>query len=88
MGCCGSRCGSPGRQSLVRFFVKRYLSQGNGNSSVFQQAVKTRLEEIKRKWESTTNFGCNCQDGIRSHTCCAVRAVVRPGWSFRSISVK
>lgn len=63
-------CGSPGRQSLVRFFVKRYLSQGNGNSSVFQQAVKARLEEIKRKWESTTNFGCNCQDGIRSHTCC------------------
>lgn len=66
-------CGSPGRQSLIRYFVNTYLSNANANTSVFQQSVLAQLREIKATWPSPnyTKYGCVCADKSQSHTCCA-----------------
>ena len=66
-------CGSPGRQSLIRYFVNTFLSNANSNTSVFQQSVLAQLRDIKATWPSPnyTKYGCVCADGTQSHTCCA-----------------
>jgi hypothetical protein len=67
-------CGSPARQSMVRYFVKTYLAQGAGQTSVFQRAIKSRLEEIRAQWQTVTpaHYGCLCADATRSIACCAL----------------
>ena len=73
-------CGSPGRQSLIRYFVNTYLSDANANTSVFQQSVLAQLREIKATWPAPnyTTYGCVCADGNQSHTCCAAAAGPSP----------
>ena len=66
-------CGSPARQSLTRYFVNKFLSDANANTSVFQQAVLAQLLQINATWPppSYAAYGCVCPDGNQSQTCCA-----------------
>lgn len=65
-------CGSPARQSITRYFVNQYMSDSNANTSVFQRAVLAQLRDIKRAWPepSYSTYGCVCEDGNQSQTCC------------------
>ena len=51
-------CGSPGRQSLTRYFVNTFLSQTNSNSSVFQTAVRAQLNNIGRTFANLSKYSC------------------------------
>ena len=66
-------CGSPGRQSLTRYFFNTFVTQRNTNSSLFQRAVLQQLRQIKAAWVNPgpESYGCVCPDGNQSHTCCA-----------------
>ena len=39
-------CGSPGRQSLTRYFVNTFITQPNSNGSRFQEAVLAQLHLV------------------------------------------
>ena len=51
-------CGSPARQSLTRYFVNNFLSGSNGNSSVFQRAVRAQLQSIKNTFANLSQYSC------------------------------
>jgi len=73
-------CGSPARQSLIRYFVNTFLTDANANTSVFQQAVLAQLQQIKAAWPqpSYDTYGCVCADRNQSQTCCAGAASYVP----------
>lgn len=73
-------CGSPARQSVIRYFVNTFLSDANANTSVFQQSVLAQLQQIKATWPAPnyTAYGCVCAGGGQSHTCCAGAAGPSP----------
>ena len=66
-------CGSPGRQSLTRYFVNTFITQPNSNGSRFQEAVLAQLHQIKAAWANpgSSTYGCVCADGNQSFACCA-----------------
>ena len=70
-------CGSPARQSLMRYLVRRVLSSGAGgrnqNITTIQRILRETLQGIRADWSSTGRFGCDCGGagaGPFLPTCC------------------
>lgn len=70
-------CGSPARQSLMRYLVRRVLASGNGarnqNISTIQRILRETLRGIQGDWSDTGGFGCGCGgagNGTFQPDCC------------------
>ena len=82
-------CGSPARKSLIRYFVKRVLTEPNTNGTIFQQAVLAQLKTMKNLWANQSLYGCLCEDQTYSHSCCASNSSFLPdplNVEFRDLS--
>jgi len=69
-------CGSPARRSLMRYLLLRLLPESGGpknqNASNVATILRTTLEDLARRWDDTSLYGCHCADGVRiAPSCCA-----------------
>ena len=64
-------CGSPARQSLVRYFVNQMLSLSNTkDGSVIKVAVLEQLHQFLDVWGDAGRYPCVCPDGRHDPACC------------------
>jgi len=68
-------CGSPARRSLMRYLLLKQLPQSGGprnqNVSNVAAILRATLEDLARRWDDTTHYGCHCADGGVRPDCCA-----------------
>jgi hypothetical protein len=66
-------CGSPGRQSLMRYLILRLLPNGAGrpnqNTSNIGVILRSTLEDLAATWNDTDRYGCACGGRI-DPACC------------------
>lgn len=77
-------CGSPGRQSLMRYLVLNMLTdggnEGNQNASNVATIIQDTLGELVDMWDDVGRYGCLCEDSedLFSPECCTANSSLLP----------
>jgi hypothetical protein len=59
-------CGSEGRRSVIKYFVKNMLSgqrKGNNNKTLIQKVIMAELYAIYNHWANISQYSCECTNG-------------------------
>lgn len=62
-------CGSPARQSVIRYFFRQYLDKNQG--AVMVDIVTNLTQQLALAWADPGAYPCLCPNGTHSLTCCA-----------------
>lgn len=82
-------CGSPARQSLMRYLVNDLVSQSqDGQGSAIQQAVLAHIGEIWAAWSDKAAYRCVCPDGSAADACCTLDNVLPPGLNADTFEIR
>lgn len=63
-------CGSDTRRSIIKYFVREYMTDKDGLNNHVEQLIRERIQKLIGVWNDTSKFPCLCADGTHALTCC------------------